>query len=141
MATAINAVDVVVKVEDIVVGCLSSFDFTIERALDSAACAASGGWSEVSPGRKSASGTLNGVYREFTSAEQAANFGYDDLFDLIDEGTKVGISYGTLNSGQRRYNVSGFLGNVQFSQPESGSVTWSANFTASGPVTPTTNPA
>lgn len=139
MAKTINAVDVVIKVDDVVVGCLQSMDITVERDMDSATCADSGEWDEFSPGRKRSSGTINGAYREFTAAEQAANFGYDDVYDLLDEGTKVNISYGTLNSGARRYTVGGYVNNVKFSRPETGIATWSAGFQGSGAVTHTTN--
>lgn len=140
MATTINAVDVVIKVDNIVVGCLQSMDITINRAMDAATCDASGEWDEVSPGRKSSTGSINAAYREFTAAEQAANFGYDDIFDLLDDGTLVNISYGTANTGQRRYTVPGYVNSLQWSRPETGIVTWSGGFTGSGPVTFAVNP-
>ncbi len=107
--------------------------------MDDATCTATGDWAGVSPGRKSASGSMNGLYREFTPAEQAANFGYDDVFDLLDEGTRVTISYGTLNTGQRRYEAKAYISNVQFDRPENGPATWSANFTVDGAITHTVN--
>lgn len=139
MATTINAVDVVIKVDNVTVGCLQSMDITIERDMDPSTCAADGIWESVTPGRARSSGSLNGVYREFTSAEQAANFGYDDIYDLLTEGTQVNISYGTMNTGARRYTVPAFIQNLQFSKPETGSVTWSAAFTGAGEPTFTTN--
>ncbi len=140
MAKTINAVDVVIKVDNVVVGCLQSMDLTIERDMDPASCASSGEWDEVSPGRKRSSGSINAAYREFTSDEQAANFGYDDIFDLLDEGTKVNLSYGTTTSGSSRYTVPGYVNNLAFSLPETGIVTWSGGFTGSGPVVRATNP-
>lgn len=135
MAQVINAVNVVVRVDGVVVGCLQSMDFTIERDIDPTTCAASGIFESGSAGRARSSGTLNGVYREFTQAEQAANFGYDDLFDMLMEGTSVDISYGTANAGQRRYTVPALINNLQWGLPETGAVTWSAGFTGIGQPT------
>lgn len=139
MATTINAKDAVIKVDSTVVGCLQSFDFTIERDMDDSTCSADGDWKSVTPGRMGASGSFNGVYREFTQAEAAANFGYNDVYDLLTEGTKVNIEYGTENTGQRRYSADAYISNLQFSKPETGNITWSSNFTVDGAVTHTTN--
>ena len=139
MATVINAVDVVIKVDNITVGCLQSMDISVERDMDAATCSDSGSWDEVSPGRMRASGSINGAYREFTPEELATNFGYDDIFDLLTEGTKVNISYGTMNTGKRRYSLPAFLNSVGFSRPESGIATWSSGFQGSGAITHANN--
>lgn len=141
MATPINAKDVVIKIDDVVVGCTQSADFTVERDMDSSVCDASGAWEEVSPGRMRWSGSINALYRRFATNEAAANTGYADIYDLLTEGTKVSISYGTNVTGDTRFQGDAYVSNLGFGKPESGNVTWSASLTGSGPLTKVVVPA
>ncbi|MBC6988934.1 phage tail tube protein [Hymenobacter sp. BT491] len=138
MASVVNAKDIVITVDDIVVGCAQSADFTVEADMDAATCAASGGWDQVSSGRKRWSGSISALYRKFETGEQAANISYEDVFDLITEGTKVSITYGTNVTGDTRFGGDAYISNLGFSQPESGNVTWSADLTGTGPLGKTT---
>ena len=132
MISIVNAKDVVVKVNDIVVGCAQSADFTVTREMDEATCAASGGWRQVSPGEKSWSGSFSAVFRAFTTAEEeATNASFDDLFDMLDDGTEVTIEYSRI-AGGKRYTGQAFISEVSYSQPESGVVTWTASYTGNG---------
>lgn len=135
MAKAVNAIDVNVSFDDIIVGCATTFNFAISRAMDAATCGASADWSEVSPGRKSGSGSITAELRDFTTAEQASNVSYDNVFDLIDEGTGVEVEYGTKESGDTRYKGLFYVSNLNWQKPEEGVVTWSADLTLSGPIT------
>ena len=137
MPTTINATDVVIKVGDVVVGCAQSADFTVTRVMDDATCGASGGWAQSSPGQKSWSSSIGGIYREFTAAELATNFGFHDLFDLLDEGTLVTVEYSHAHSGvatPARYVGSAYVSEVSWNKPDAGAVTWSGSFTGNGPI-------
>lgn len=137
LATPINATDVVIKVGDVVVGCAQSADFTVSREMNDATCAASGGWSQFSPGQKSWNGSIGAIYREFTAAETATNFGFDDIFDLLDEGTLVTVEYTHAMAGitsPTRYSGEAYVSEVKWSKPDKGPVTWSGSFAGSGAI-------
>ncbi|MBX0290111.1 phage tail protein [Hymenobacter sp. HSC-4F20] len=135
MASIINATDVVVKANNIVVGCAQSADFTVSREMDEATCSSSGGWKQVSPGQKSWSGSFSAVFREFTSGETATNVSFDTIFDLLDDGTEVTIEYTKAAAGGKRYTGQAFISEVSYSQPDKGAVTWTANYEGNGAFT------
>jgi hypothetical protein len=141
MAQVVNATDVTVDINDIVVGCAQSFNFTISRAMDPATCGASGDWTEVSPGRKSGSGSIAAQLRKFDTGEAATNVSYEDVYDLLNEGTGVTITYGTTVAGDTRFSGLFYVSNLSWDAPEEGVVTWSADLTLSGPITKVVVPA
>ncbi|WP_071884448.1 phage tail tube protein [Hymenobacter sp. APR13] len=132
MATIINAVDVVIKVDDVVVGCAQSAEFTMSREMDEASCAASGGWKQVSPGQKSWSASFAALYRSFTVAEDATQVSFDELFDKLDDGVAVTLEFGKVVTGGTRYSGEAYVSEIKYSQPDKGNVTWNANFTGNG---------
>jgi hypothetical protein len=134
MATNVNAIDVNVSIGDIVVGCATSFNFGISRAMDPATCGASGDWAEFSPGRKSGTGSIAANLRKFTTAEAATNVSYEDVFDLINDGTLVEVEYGTQVTGDTRFKGNFYVSNLNWAKPEEGAVTWNADLTLSGPI-------
>jgi Phage tail tube protein len=131
MASIVNATDVVVKVNSVIVGCAQSAEFTVSREMDEATCSASGGWKQVSPGQKSWSGSFSAVLRNFTTAEEAANVSFDEILDLLDDGTEVTVEYSRI-AGGKRYSGQAYLSEVSYSQPDKGAVTWSANYEGNG---------
>lgn len=138
MATNVNAIDVNVSFGDVIVGCATTFNFAISRAMDPATCGASGDWAEVSPGRKSGTGSISANLRKFTTAEAATNVSYEDVFDLLDEGTLVEVEYGTKVTGDTRFKGNFYVNNLNWAKPDEGAVTWSADLTLTGAITKVT---
>ena len=134
MASVINAADVVVKVNNIIVGCAQSAQFTVSREMDEATCSASNGWRQVSPGIKSWNGSFTAVFRNFTVAEEATEVSFDDLFDLLDDGTEVTVEY-SRKVGGKRYNGKAYISEVSYDQPDTGTVSWTANYEGNGEFT------
>lgn len=132
MSTIINAVDVVIKSNDIVIGCAQSAEFMVSREMDEAVCSASGGWKQVSPGMKSWSASFGALYRTFTTQEAATNVSFDDIFDLLDDGTPVVVEFGKADGTGTRYTGEAFISEIKYTQPEKGAVTWSANYAGNG---------
>lgn len=131
MPSIVNATNVVIKIDNVVVGCADSASFTVSRAMDEATCSASNGWKQVSPGQKSWSGSFGAVFREFTEEESGTEVTFDRLFELLDEGTEVTVEY-TKKSGGSRYTGKAYVSEINYDQPESGAVTWGANYEGSG---------
>ncbi|UOR07162.1 phage tail protein [Hymenobacter aerilatus] len=133
MASIINATDVVTYIGDTVVGCAQSMDVTVARTIDPATCSSSGGWAQGSPGERSWSGSIGAIARVFPTAEEAANISYKDMLSTLVDGTEVDFEF-TLGGEQgERYGGKAYLSNLALSKPETGTVTWTADFTGNGP--------
>lgn len=132
MARLVNATDVIVSVGDVVVGCANGATLTVSRAMDAATCGASEGWAQSSPGLKSWTGNISAYFREFESGETAGNVSAMDIFDLLDEGTLVDVEYGTKTTGAQRFKGKAYVSGFTYTQPETGTVTWSADLTGDG---------
>jgi hypothetical protein len=135
LASIINAVNVVVKIGSKVLGCAQSADWTVTRDMDEATCSASSGWKQYSPGQMAWTGSVNGLYREFTAAELATNVALDELFDTLVDGTAVTVSYEKKDGTGSKYSGEAYISEIKYSQPEKGAVTWSATFTGNGAFT------
>jgi hypothetical protein len=135
MAKNIIASDVVVKIDNIVVGCAQTAEFTVSREMLDSTCTATGAWKAQTPGQKSWTGSFSAIFREFTVAEAATNVSFDDVFDLVDDGTLVTIEYATTPNGVTRYSGEAYVSEIKFSKPEKDSVTWSASYQGNGPLT------
>jgi hypothetical protein len=132
MAQNINATDVVVKIDGVIVGCARSAEFTVSREMDEATCAASGGWKQVSGGQLSWTGSFTAYLRDLTDAD-GANMSFEDAFDLVVEGTEVTVEYARKIAGTaKRYSGKALVTEVKYTQPEKGTVEWSANYTGNG---------
>lgn len=136
MASLLNATDVVVRIDNVVVGCAQSVDITVSRALDPATCSASGGWAQSSPGERSWSGSIGAVARTFETGEEAANISYDDLLTILTDGTKVELEFSLGTT--KRYGGFAYVSELAFSKPETGVCTWNASFTGDGEYAPVT---
>jgi hypothetical protein len=137
MANVVNAVDAVFKYKDKVLGCATSFDYTVTRDQDDATCSESDGWKQSSPGQKSWAASVSGVYRELTTAELATGVSYEDIFDGLDDGEEVTIEFAKKNGLGTRVSGKAYVSEVKFSRPEKGPITWSANFVGNGAITKT----
>lgn len=135
MAQTVNAIDVNISIGDIIVGCSTGATLTVSRAMDAATCGASLGWQESSPGLKSWTGSVSANYRKFDTTEAATNIDPFDIFEMLDEGTKVDVEYGTEATGDRRFKGQAFVSGLTFTRPETGVVTWSADLTGTGAIT------
>lgn len=130
MATILNATDVVVRINDIIVGCAQAVDITVSRAIDPASCSASGGWAQGSPGERSWSGSISALARLFEAAEEATNISYDDLLAMLTDGARVELEFS--QGSTKRYGGFAYVSELSFSKPESGNCNWSASFAGDG---------
>lgn len=124
----------VVKWNGVVIGCVSSADLTITAEIDEATCSDSLGYKEFTAGQKSWSASINSLYREFDPADPTAHLGFEDAFDALDDGAMVELEFGKRVAGGYRYTGSAYVSELKYTQPEKGSMTWSASFTGSGPI-------
>lgn len=134
MASIINATDVVTEIDNVVVGCAQSMNVSVARTIDPATCSASGGWAQGSPGERSWSGSIGAMARLFTAgAEETANVSYKKLLGILVDGAEVDFSFLLGGEDGERYGGKAFLSNLTIDKPETGIVTWSADFTGNGP--------
>ena len=134
LATTINAFDIVVKMGDVLIGCLTSADFTVDSEMTDVSCTATGKWKGAQAGQLSWAGSVNGVYRRFTAAEQATNFGFKQAFALIISGAPVTVSYEMADGTGERYEGQALVSQVKFTRPEKDAVSWSFSLTGNGPL-------
>ena len=129
----VNAKDVVFKFNGKVLGCVKSMNFKITQDTDEVTCGGSGNWKEFTQGFLNWTGGVNSVYREFTPAEEAANVSFDDLFDIIVDGSQlVQVEFAKKSGSGTRYHGNAIMNELSYDAPEKGAVTWSANFIGSG---------
>lgn len=134
MARVVNAQDVIYAFNGVVIGCSTSADLTVSRAIDPATCGASGGWAQGSPGLKSWASTVNAYYRQFDDNDTGAHVSAEDVFDLLDDGSEIDVEYGVNTSGTKRFKGKAFLSEFKLSRPDSGNVTWSASLVGNGAI-------
>lgn len=130
MANIINAFDMTVELDGIVVGCLTSGKLTLNREMVEASCSATGPWKTQTPGQKSWEASLDSLYREFTPAELTTNKGYGQIFDMLDQGARVKISFATQTGS--RFEGNAYVSQLDLTRPEKDNVTWSASFAGDG---------
>lgn len=119
---------------DVLIGCLESADFTVDREMNDVSCVATGKWKGVQGGQLSWSGSVNGVYRRFTGADAAANFGFKNAYALITSGDPVTVSYEMADGTGERYEGEALVSQVKFTRPTKDTVKWSFSLTGNGPL-------
>lgn len=94
----------------------------------------SSGWRSVSPGRKSATLTVEALY-----SETSANVQPDALFDALDGGTVLNLTLTENTSTYNFYSFSAYCTSFEVNAPVEDNVSYSCTFEVSGAVARGTN--
>ncbi|MFC6998072.1 phage tail tube protein [Rufibacter roseus] len=127
----LNAQDVIITKDGIVVGCAQSGSLEMSKEELDAVCAASGGWSESSEGRKSWNMSVDSLLREATDADAATNHTFHDAFDLFDTGGIVEVQW---QIGSFTYTGQAFMSSLSLSYSSTDAQTWSSSLRGTGPL-------
>lgn len=126
--------------EYVLVGCATDSSINVSTATLSAACKSSGGWSESTPGQKSWTASLSGVYKIYEGSEIADNYSATELFDAIVAGTKIALRFGTPEEGDTQFAGEGYITSWDLTGSAEDFSTYSVEVTGSGPLTKYTVP-
>lgn len=85
----------------VLVACADEISLDISADMLSTLCAGSGDIKTMKPGKKTIKGTIKGIAKVYSSAEEAANVGYFDWIDAIMNNTLLTIAYKTKEVGDR----------------------------------------
>lgn len=77
----------------VLIACATKLGFDINVTKETVLCQGSEGVTQGLPGAKEYSFSIEGMNRKFTTAEEATNVGFDDLFETIDDNTVVTIKF------------------------------------------------
>ena len=127
--------DVFLYVGTILVGCATDVSLSVNAESIDAACKSSGGWAESTPGTKSWGGSIGGIYKIYTTPDDATNYSAEDLFDAIDAGTALTIKFGTAGTGDTQYTGTAYVTSWELTGGVDGPATYSSDFVGSGALT------
>lgn len=134
MARIVNATDMIISFQGVVIGCAQATTLTVARAIDAATCTASGAWAQGSAGQKSWNTSVTALFRTFDTNQQAGSIDAFDVFDLLDDGTEVEVEYGQNGANDKRWKGKALISNFSVDKPETGNVTWKSDLTGNGPL-------
>lgn len=128
MATTgiVNGTLLVLYVNDVAIASTTQHTLSLQMATRDATNKSSSGWSAKLPGVRSWSATGSGLF-----AFDAA-YGYDDLFGLVNARTLVTVKLSTEVSGDKFYQGSAYLTDVQMDSPTEENTTFSFTFEGTG---------
>lgn len=117
----------------VAVGCAqeSSMSFTTEELQ--ATCKASAGMKEIIPGDQSWTGSTQGLY------QPEAAVGVYDFFTMWKNKTKLKVSFGTVASGEKRFEGECYIMKLDMNAPGDGPATYTINYSGTGDILDTTN--
>jgi TP901-1 family phage major tail protein len=130
--------DVFLYIGTILVGCATDVSISVNAESIDAACKSSGGWGESTPGTKTWSASISGIYRVYTDPDDDTNYSAIQLFDALDAGTLLTIKFGTATTGDTQFTGTGYVTSWEFTGGIDGAATYSADITGSGALTKTT---
>lgn len=119
----------------IMVGCATSASLSLTKEMLDAACKASGDWSESTPGMKSWTASLEGVYKQYDTTEETTNTSVLDFFTLFNDDTKLTIKFGTDVTGDTRFSGECYITDLEITGADGENATYSVEMTGTGPVT------
>ncbi len=105
---------------------LTNTEFSIEMATRDASNKDSAGWQDILEGQKSWSMSGDAQF-----AEDAA-YGYDDLFTLLSNRTKVLVMVSSEVNGDKRYKGQGYITSLSRTAPTEESETYSISISGTG---------
>lgn len=135
----INGVDLVLKSNDVEIGCAQDIDVTITTATSGATCRASGGWKQTVAGEHSWTASTSGLIRIATGTDAAGNVTYKSLRALQISRTPVELTFGSDVVGDEVATGMAVITETVATSPISGAATFTVSFEGDGPLTFSTN--
>lgn len=115
----------------VAVGHATSCSLTISRTMRSILTKDSAGsYEQVAPGQLKATGSGSGLFSYDT-----ANYGVDDLFTAINAGTSLTVRFTTDVTGDKYWEGSAYLTNLNFEGPVEENSTYSFDIEFNGAIT------
>lgn len=96
----------------VLIACATKLSFDVNVSKETFLCQGSEGITGAKPGAKEYSFQIEGLNRKFSSSEEATNFGFDDFFDTINDGTEVTIKFEDSSAPGSIYTGVGHLQNL-----------------------------
>ena len=129
MAGAQNGTAVVLKVEGTTIAKGKSNTFNLSRALIDVSNKDSAGWKEQIYGQGSGSFDFDGVF------DEAATYGYEELFDAIKAKTLLTVRMTSATTGDKYYEAECLLSNLTLTAPMEDAETFTCTFDITGEPT------
>lgn len=129
MATANGVVpgkNIIFSVDGVAVGCSKDAKITMDRAVLEASCKESAGTKEVTLGNFSWEMSTENIYKIGSAVNLIT------LFNLLKNGTKVNVSWGTNLTGDQIFTGQAYCNKLDASGPVADNAGFSASFTGTG---------
>ncbi len=131
--------NLIVTVDAEPIGHTTSFTIDFQHNTADASSRDSAGWVELLSSRRSVTISFEGLV-DYADDANAAKKGFHDLVaEGIINRNSFTLVYGTDQTGDKVFTVTGFLTNISATSPDEDTVTFSGTFTSSGAVVETTN--
>jgi predicted secreted protein len=117
-----------IYIDGVAVACSTEASLTITNETIEVTCKDNDGAKTYILGGQDWNFTVGGIF-------QFDNFGADDIGDLAVDQTLATIRFGTDSVGDAFYEGDAYVSNFQVTSPLNNVVTYSATFSAAGPIT------
>jgi hypothetical protein len=138
--TVVSGKEVMIKLDDIVVGCASDGEFSSSVSMVEASCRESGNFFDAVPDKFEADLSLNGIVIYDSPADPTAMRAYD-IAALHMNKTLIDWSFGIVTTGQKSWAGQGYITEYTETAPQDGVATYSAKVKPVGIYGTVTNPA
>lgn len=138
--TTVTGKEIMISIDDIVVGCANSGEFTSDVSMVEAACRESGAYYDAVPDKFEAELSLDG-FVAYDSPVDATAMRAMDLAALHMNKTLVDWSYGIVTSGQKSWAGKGYITSYSESGEQEGAATYSVTIKPVGSYGIVTNAA
>ena len=118
-----------IRVAGTTIAHLTSNSLTLDMSTRSASTKDSNGWKESLPGQKSFSGSAEGFFAD------DASYGFEDLYTVFINRTKVTVTLTTDVAGDIDYEGSCFITSLERTDGLEESSTFSVSFEGTGEIT------
>ena len=107
--------------------CTISFSAEARETAHKDTAGDGGGWREVAPGQKSATGSTEGLYSEETNS-------FVTLFNKYSAGTELELTFTTGETGDSIWYGTAIITSLELNAPNNENVTYSCSFEFTGEV-------
>jgi predicted secreted protein len=128
-----NGTNLLLKIEDTVVGHTTSCTLSISHDLPEATTKDSNGWAEVISGVRSGEISFEGLV-DYSDDANAI-----ELADYIINRTQITCVFGTAESGDAIYTAEGFISSIEQSAEMESPVSYSGSITLTGAIVKSAN--
>lgn len=129
-----NGTNLILKVDNRTVAYAISNDFDISKTAIDVSSKQDGSWTSRIMGRGDWSCSVEGRFVEDDTVTGLAQ-SLEELINLLTNGTKVAVIFGSTTSGDMTLEGSAYIENISISAPDNDSATFTANLVADGSLT------